>query len=51
MPARPLVSERTVLDALAAGRAEVPVPPGALVTALAQDTARERGVRLPMQEG
>ena len=41
-----LISERHVLDALAAGRDAVPVPPGALVTALARDTARDRGVRL-----
>lgn len=46
MPSRPLITERTVLDALDAGRSEIGVPDGALVTALAQDTARERGVRL-----
>lgn len=46
MPSRPLVSERTVLDALDAGRTSVPVPPGALVTAQARDTARDRGVTL-----
>ena len=44
--ARALISERTVLDALAAGRDTVPVPDGALVTAQAHDTARDRGVRL-----
>ena len=44
MPA--LVSERTVLDALAAGRAEVAVPEGALVTALARDAARDHGLAL-----
>ena len=44
MPA--LVSERTVLDALAAGRADVAVPEGALVTALARDTARDHGLAL-----
>ena len=41
-----LVSERTVLDALAAGQATLAVPEGALVTALARDTARDRGIRL-----
>lgn len=49
MPARVLVSERTVLDALDAGRREVAVPDGALVTALARDTARDRGVSLVPQ--
>lgn len=46
MARRPLVTERTVLDALARGEAHVSVPAGALVTALARDTARERGVTL-----
>ena len=41
-----LVSERTVLDALAAGQSSLAVPEGALVTALARDTARDRGVEL-----
>ena len=44
MPA--LVSERTVLDALAAGRTRLAVPDGALVTALARDTARDHGLDL-----
>ena len=44
MPA--LVSERTVLDALAAGRTDLAVPDGALVTALARDTARDHGLTL-----
>ena len=44
--ARVLISERTVLAALAAGQPHVAVPAGALVTALARDTARERGVSL-----
>ena len=44
MPA--LISERTVLDALAAGRARLAVPEGALVTALARDTARDHGLAL-----
>jgi ribose 5-phosphate isomerase B len=46
MPSRPLVSERTVLAAAAAGRGSLAVPEGALVTALARDTARDRGVDL-----
>ena len=46
MPSRPLVSEQTVLAAAAAGLASVSVPPGALVTAQARDTARSRGIRL-----
>lgn len=41
-----LVSERTVLDALAAGQSALAVPEGALVTALARDTARDRGLQL-----
>ena len=44
MPA--LVSERTVLDALAAGQTRLAVPDGALVTALARDTARDHGIAL-----
>ena len=46
MASRPLVSERTVLAAAAAGQASVPVPPNALVTAQARDTAKARGIRL-----
>ncbi|WP_420456574.1 ribose 5-phosphate isomerase B [Rubrivirga sp.] len=41
-----LVSERTVLDALAAGQRTLAVPEGALVTALARDTARDHGLDL-----
>ena len=51
MPARPLVSERTVLDAADAGRATLAVPEGALVTALARDTAKERGVEIVTATG
>ena len=51
MPSRPLVSERDVLAALAAGHARLAVPPNALVTALARDTARERGVEIVTQSG
>ena len=43
---RVLISERTVLDALAAGRRTVAVPDGALVTAQARDTARDKGIGL-----
>ena len=46
MASRPLISERTVLDAVASGQTHVPIPPGALVTAQARDTARERGIAL-----
>jgi ribose 5-phosphate isomerase B len=46
MPSRALITERTVLDAADAGRAELAVPEGALITALARDTARDRGVHL-----
>ena len=46
MPSRPLVSERDVLAAADAGRDRLAVPSGALVTALARDTARDRGVAL-----
>ena len=49
--ARPLVSEQTVLAALAAGRLEVPVPDGALVTAQARDTAKQKGVALTPASG
>ncbi len=41
-----LISERTVLAAVAAGETSVAVPDGALVTAQARDTARERGIAL-----
>lgn len=46
-----LVSERTVLDALAAGQSALAVPDGALVTALARDTARDRGLPLVTGSG
>ena len=46
MASRPLISERTVLAAAAAGQASIPVPPGALVTAQARDTAKARSIRL-----
>ena len=46
-----LVSERTVLDALAAGQTALAVPEGALVTALARDTARDRGLALVTDAG
>ncbi|HEX8298310.1 MAG TPA: ribose 5-phosphate isomerase B [Rubricoccaceae bacterium] len=46
MPSRPLVSEQTILAAAAAGLSSVSVPPGALVTAQARDTARSRAIHL-----
>ncbi|WP_412060909.1 ribose 5-phosphate isomerase B [Rubrivirga sp. IMCC45206] len=46
-----LVSERTVLDALAAGRATLAVPAGALITALARDTARDHGLAFVTDTG
>jgi len=46
-----LVSERTVLDALDAGQSRLAVPAGALVTALARDTARERGLTFVTDTG
>ncbi len=51
MPPRPLVTERTVLDAADAGRDRLAVPPDALVTALARDTARDRGVEIVTSAG
>ena len=39
-----LVSERTVLDALAAGQSTLEVPADTLVTALARDTAKAQGL-------
>ncbi|MDX1419001.1 MAG: ribose 5-phosphate isomerase B [Rubricoccaceae bacterium] len=44
MPRR-LITERHVLEAAAAGRDTLLAPPGTLVTALARDAARARGVR------
>ncbi len=46
-----LVSERTVLDALAAGQRSLAVPRGALVTALARDTAKDHGLDLVTEAG
>ncbi|GAB5537176.1 MAG: hypothetical protein Rubg2KO_34250 [Rubricoccaceae bacterium] len=43
---RALISERTVLDALDAGQRTVAVPDGALVTAQARDTARDKAIEL-----
>jgi ribose 5-phosphate isomerase B len=44
MPRR-LITERHVLDAAVAGRTALVAPPGTLITALARDAARARGVR------
>lgn len=46
MAGRRLISERDVLDALRRGESFVIVPDGALVTSLARDAARDRGVEL-----
>ena len=46
-----LVSERHVLDALAAGQSRLAVSENALVTALARDTAKERGVEIVTDAG
>lgn len=46
-----LVSERTVLDALAAGQRTLAVPTDALVTALARDTAKAQGLALVAEAG
>lgn len=47
---RPLISERAVLDAASAGKTELAVPPGALVTALARDAAKSKGIRFVEEE-
>ena len=47
---RPLISERAVLDAASAGKTELVVPPGALITALARDAAKAKGVRFVEEE-
>ena len=41
---RPLITERHVLDAARAGQAELVVSSDTLITALAHDAARERGI-------
>ncbi len=47
---RPLISERAVLDAASAGKTELVVPPGALITALARDAAKAKGLRFVEEE-
>ncbi|MDX1546329.1 MAG: ribose 5-phosphate isomerase B [Rhodothermales bacterium] len=44
MAKRPLITEKHVREALAAGRATLEAPADALITALARDTAREHGL-------
>ena len=44
MGKRPLITEKHVLEALQAGRSSLAVAPNALITPLARDTARERGL-------
>jgi ribose 5-phosphate isomerase B len=46
MARRTLIRESDVLAAARAGGETLVVPPGAVVTPLARDTARERGIRL-----
>jgi ribose 5-phosphate isomerase B len=46
MSRRTLIRETDVLAAARAGSDTLVVPPGAVVTPLARDTARERGIRL-----
>lgn len=46
MAGRRLVTEQTVLDAAAASQTRLAVPTTALVTALAVDVARERGIEI-----
>ena len=43
---RVVVTEDDVIDAVRAGHDELGIPSGALVTPLARDTAKDRGVRL-----
>lgn len=43
---RAVVTEADVIDASRAGRTELRVSPGTLVTALARDAARDAGLRL-----
>lgn len=49
MPGKPLITEASVLDALRAGRDVLAVPPGALITPLARDVARARGLRIEVR--
>jgi ribose 5-phosphate isomerase B len=46
MASRPLITEALVRDAARAGRSDLPIPKGALITPLARDTARELGITL-----
>jgi hypothetical protein len=48
--ARPVVTEADVRDAVTAGRGDLRLPRGTIVTALARDAARDAGVRL-VEEG
>lgn len=43
---REVITRASVEDLLAAGRSEVVLGPGAIVTALAREYAQERGLRL-----
>lgn len=43
---RPVVTEATIRDAIAAGITELPLQPGAIVTSLAREFAQRNNVRL-----
>ncbi|MBI4551746.1 MAG: hypothetical protein HY710_05720 [Candidatus Latescibacteria bacterium] len=43
---RRVVTARMVLDAAAAGRSTLDVPVGSLITPLARDTAKEKGIAI-----
>ncbi len=42
---RPLISEAAVHDAVSAGKTELVIPPNAIITALALDAAKAKGIR------
>lgn len=48
---RSLITEKLILDALAEGQTMLTIPESTIVTALARDTARERGFKLVRQQG
>jgi len=50
MASRPLITDRAVRSAAAAGQQVLPIPPDALVTPLARDTARELGIELAVMQ-
>lgn len=50
MAGKPLISEATVLDAHREGKTTLAIPPDALITPLARDTARMKGITFVPQE-